>query len=279
MREKEISLTTYSMKVLTKRQLYSSLYGWGFYVAIFISVMICSFVLRNFLQGIREENIFITSYPLNLPLFVSVVVISFYLVIVSAISISREREQGTLEVLFYGPVSPSSFLLGKYFTDMVLYFIILGFFVVYFLGVSVLTNLGFTVALGKALLFSIFLASCMISFGLFISSATGRVRSSIIWLVGILIAFIGIWFLQNWLFAYIPSEALPSWLQYIQKTLGIANRLINWVSPFAYLSRGMESIAVGTIKPYLLNILYSVIYTVVLLILSVAILKAKGVRA
>jgi len=278
MKEKGISISFYSMRVLIKRELISSLYGWGVYAAMFIAFLVSSFILRNFLRGIREENIFISSYPLNFPLFVSVVIISFYLVVVSAISISREREQGTLEVLFYGPVSSSSFLLGKYFTDMILYMIILGFSAIYFLGVSLLTNLGFTYLLVKAFLLSIFLASCVISFGLFISSLTGRVRSSIIWLVGILLAFLGLWFLQN-MFLTFPPEAFTSWLLYIRKTLFVTQHIINWVSPFSYLSRGMESIRIGSVKPFVLNIVYSIIYTVVLLFLSIYILKAKGVRA
>lgn len=278
MKEKGISISFYSMRVLIKRELISSLYGWGVYAAMFIAFLVSSFILRNFLRGIREENIFISSYPLNFPLFVSVVIISFYLVVVSAISISREREQGTLEVLFYGPVSSSSFLLGKYFTDMILYMIILGFSAIYFLGVSLLTNLGFTYLLVKAFLLSIFLASCVISFGLFISSLTGRVRSSIIWLVGILLAFLGLWFLQN-MFLTFPSEAFTSWLLYIRKTLFVTQHIINWISPFSYLSRGMESIRIGSVKPFVLNIVYSIIYTVVLLFLSIYILKAKGVRA
>lgn len=278
MEEKEIFLSAHTMKILAKRELLSSLYGWGLYIAIFISFLVSSFILKNFLQGIRENNIFISSYPLNFPLFTSVVIISLYLVIVSAISISREREQGTLEVLFYGPVSSFSFLMGKYITDMLLYFIILGFFAIYFLGVSFLTNLGFTIALVKAFVVSIFLASCVISFGLFISSLTGKVRSSIVWLIGILLAFLGIWFLQN-IFLRIPSEALSSWMRYLQKTIGIIYHFVNWVSPFSYLSRGMESIWLGSMKPFLLNILYSVLYTVILLALSVHILRAKGVRA
>jgi len=277
MSNRELSLSIRSMKILTKRELLSSLYGWGIYGAMFVSFLVSSFIIRNFLKGIGENNILISSYPLNFPLFISVIVISLYLVIVSAVSISREREQGTLEVLFYGPVSSFSFLLGKYFTDMILYFIITGFSLIYFFGVSLLTNLGFTPILLKAYLLSIFIASCVISFGLFISSLTGRVRSSIIWIIGILIAFLVIWFLQN-IFLYFPPEVLSPPLRYIQKALSVAYYFINWISPFSYLSRGMESIQLGSPKPFLLNILYSVIYTVVLLSLSVYILKAKGVR-
>jgi len=275
---KNMSLSFHSIKVLIKREILASLYGWGFYVAIFISLFVSSFIVKNFLGGIKGDDIFISSYPLNFPLFVSVVIISLYLVIISAVSISREREQGTLEVLFYGPVSSFSFLFGKYLTDMFLYLIILGFFAIYFLGVSFLANLGFTPALIKAFFLSIFLASCMISFGLFISSITGRVRSSIVWLIGILLAFLAIWFFQSMLRG-IPSEALSSWLLYLQKTLNIARHFINWISPFSYLTRGMESIRIGNVKPYLLNILYSVAYTAVLWSLSVYILKTKVARA
>ena len=75
MSDKEISLSVYNMKVLAKRELTSSLYGWGFYAAIFISSLVSSFILKNFLQGIIAENIFITSFPLNFPFFTSIIIL------------------------------------------------------------------------------------------------------------------------------------------------------------------------------------------------------------
>ena len=89
MSETAISLSAHSTKILIKREIISAFYGWGFYVAIFISCLVSSLILRNFLQGIREDNIFISSYPLNFPLFVSMVITSLYLVLVSAVSISH----------------------------------------------------------------------------------------------------------------------------------------------------------------------------------------------
>jgi len=277
MAKKKFSLTAHSIKVLIKKELVGSLYGWGFYGAIFVSLIICSFILKNFIGGIREENILISSYPLNFPLFVSVIVVSLYLVIISAISISREREQGTLEVLFYGPVSSFSFTIGKYFKDIFLYLITLIFFAVYFFGVSSLTNLGFTYSLTKALALSIFWVSCVISFGLFISSLTGRVRNSIIWLIAILLAFLAIQFVHS-IFLNFPEEALSSPLVYLRKTLYYISKGISWVSPFSYISRGMESIQIESMKLYLLNIAYCIVYSVIFLVLSVYILKLKGVR-
>jgi len=277
MAKKSFSLTVHSIKVLIRRELFSSLYGWGIYGAIFASFIVCSLLLKNFTGGIREENILISSYPLNLPLFASVIIVSLYLVIISAISISREREQGTLEVLFYGPVSSLSFIMGKYFKDIFLYLITLIFFAVYFFGVSLLTNLGFTYSLVKALALSILWVSCVISFGLFISSLTGKVRNSIIWLVAILLAFLAIQFAHS-IFLGFPEEALSTSLLYLRRTLYYISKGTSWVSPFSYISRGMDSIQIESMKLYLLNIIYCIVYSVIFLVLSVYILKLKGAR-
>ena len=278
MSQKKLSILMNTMGTLTKRELVSSLRGWGIYIAAFVSFLVSSWMLNNHLNTLKENTIIITSYPLETPLSWSVIIVSLYLVFISAISISREREQGTLEVLWYGPVSSFSYLLGKYFKDIILYLIVLVFFGVYFWVVSTITNLGFTIDLAKAFLVSIFVVSCFVSFGLFISSLATRVRSSVIWLVGILLAFLALWF-ANSILNLLPEESLSSSLLYIRRTLSLIFTLINWISPFSYLSRGMGSIPVGNNLIYTLNIVYSIIYSVILLSLSMFILKRKGVKA
>ncbi len=278
MSQKKLSISMNTMGTLTKRELASSLRGWGIYIAVFVSFLISSWMLNSHLNTLKENTIMITSYPLETPLSWSVIIVSLYLVFISAISISREREQGTLEVLWYGPVSSFSYLLGKYFKDIILYLIVLVLFGIYFWVVSTITNLGFTIDLAKAFLVSIFVVSCFISFGLFISSLATRVRSSVIWLVGILLAFLALWFASS-ILNVLPEESLSSSLIYLRGTLSLIFTLINWISPFSYLSRGMGSIPVGNNLIYTLNIVYSIIYSVILLSLSMFILKRKGVKA
>ncbi|RLE06789.1 hypothetical protein DRZ78_04095 [Candidatus Aerophobetes bacterium] len=277
MNKGEFSLSGRTIGVLAKRDLISTLHGWGIYIATFISFLASSFILKNYLDSIRENNISISSDPLNYPLFISVVIVSFYLAILSAISISREKEQGTLEVLFYGPVSSPSFILAKYIKNMLTYLIMVGLFFVYFSGVSGLTNLGISYGLIEAILFSIFFASCMISFGLLISSLTERVRSSILWLVGIFLAFLAIQISYTILLG-IPEESMSSPLIYLGNTLSVISKGIGWISPFSYLTRGMDAISLGNLRIYGLNIVYCVIYSLILLILSVIIFEKKGVR-
>ncbi|TET07728.1 hypothetical protein E3J84_07075 [Candidatus Aerophobetes bacterium] len=275
--QKEFSLSIHTVRALAKKDLYSTLSRWGIYIAAFISFIASSFILKNFLDSIKENDILISANPLNYPLFISTIIISFYLAILSAISISREKDQGTLEVLFYGPVSCPTYILGKYIKDMLTYLVVVVFFLAYFWGVSFLTNLGFSYGLVKIIFVSIFSVSCIVSFGLFISSLTGKMRNSIIWLIGILILFLVIQVGQTILFS-IPEEKMSPVLTYLGNTLSVVSRGVNWISPFSYLTRGIDAVSLDNAFLYWLNILYSIIYSAILLVLSIFTLKRKGVK-
>lgn len=277
MAQKGLSLSIQTIKALSKRDLYSTLRSWGIYIVAFLSFIASSFILKNYLDSIQADNILISADPLNYPLFVSVIIISFYLAILSAISVSREKDQGTLEVLFYGPVSSLTYILGKYIKDILTYLVMVVFFLVYFWGVSLLTNLGFSYGLLKTILVSIFSVSCIVSFGLFISSLTGKMRNSIIWLVGILALFLVVQVGQTILLG-MPEENMSPVLTYLGDTLSVISRGINWVSPFSYLTRGIDAVYLDNTLLYGLNILYSIVYSAILLLLSIFILKRKGVK-
>lgn len=277
MAQKGFSLSIQTIKALTKRDLYSNLRSWGIYIVAFLSFVASSFILKNYLDSIQADNILISADPLNYPLFISVVIISLYLAILSAVSISREKDQGTLEVLFYGPVSSSTYILGKYIKDILTYLVMIIFFLVYFWGVSLLTNLGFSYGLLKTILVSIFSVSCIVSFGLFISSLTGKMRNSIIWLVGILGLFLAVQLGQTVLLG-MPEESMSPVLTYLGDTLSVVSQGINWISPFSYLTRGIDAVYLDSTLLYGLNILYSLVYSAVLLSLSILILKQKGVK-
>jgi len=277
MAQKGFSLSIQTIKALSKRDLHSTLRSWGIYIVAFLSFIASSFILKNYLDSIKADDILISADPLNYPLFVSVIIISFYLAILSAISISREKDQGTLEVLFYGPVSSLTYILGKYIKDILTYLVMVVFFVVYFWGVSLLTNLGFSYGLLKTILVSIFSVSCIVSFGLFISSLTGKMRNSIIWLVGILALFLAVQVGQTILLG-MPGENMSPVLTYLGDTLSVVSQGINWISPFSYLTRGIDYIYLDNALLYGLNILYSLAYSAILLLLSILILKRKGVK-
>lgn len=271
-------LSRKAIGVLTKRDFLSDLRGWGIYGVVVISFLLSSFFLGRYLGGIRENNIRISTDPLSTFLFFpSVIMISFYLTILSSVSVSGEKDQGTLEVLFYGPVNSSAFIIAKYLKQMLIYLVVVAFFFAYFWGVSGLTNLGFSLNLVKSIFLSIFLVSCWISFGLFISSLTNKMRSSVLWVVGVFLALWALYFGQGLLLGF-ATEEMPAFLAYVGTTVSFIYHAIWWISPLSYLSRGMDAVQVGSMWLYGMSILYSVVYSAVLIILSILILKRKGVR-
>ena len=63
-------------KTLFKRDFLYTLYSWGYYAAIFASFLVSSFILKNFVDGIREEDILVSAYLLHHPLYITLVIIS-----------------------------------------------------------------------------------------------------------------------------------------------------------------------------------------------------------
>ena len=74
-----------------KRDLSVAVKSWGPYLAAAISFFASSLVLKNYLSGIGDDNILIASNPLNFPLYISLVVVSFYLAYFRRIDIKRKR--------------------------------------------------------------------------------------------------------------------------------------------------------------------------------------------
>ena len=271
------TLPGHTIKALVRRDFYSITKGWGPYAAAAVSFLASSFLLKNYLGTMKMDDIMVSADPLNFPLLISLVVVSFYLAIVSTISISREKDQGTLEVLFYGPVNSSSYLVSKYLADMFVYLLLAGLLVVYFLAVSLVTNIAVSWSLVKAIIMSVFSASCIICFSLFVSSFTSKMRSSIIWLVAILLLFLAIQSSHNILLS-LSEEAVSPVLVYLRNTLSLFSGILDWVSPFSLLDRGMESISIGNPKLYVMNVVFALVYSVVFLLASMLVLERKGVR-
>jgi len=276
-KKRSVAHSLYAIKALTRRDFFSMLNGWGLYSAATISFLASSFLANNYLKAIWSNNYQISSDPLISPLFISIIVVSFYLAIISASSISRERDHGTLEVLFYGPVDSVSFLVAKYIKDILVYLVIVVFFFIYFTVVFKITRIDFSWQLMKTIFYSILLVSCVISFSLFISSLTSKMRTSIILLIGILVAFLVIQLFHSMLLN-MDEENLSTSIIFLRKGLGIISQVTRWISPFAGFMSSKKFMGIGTIQPYGMGVLYSIVYSFIFLFLSVQILERKGVR-
>jgi len=242
-----------------------------------LSLVIAAFVLKSSLSGVADIKATVIASPLTLALFFAVALGTTYLALCSAMAIARERETGTLEVLFYGPVDSVSYVFGRFIEQIMTFVTMLVFFAVYFVIAGSFTNIGFSVTFLLMLIFSVFVAGAMVSFGIFISSLIGRIRSSIIVFLALVIFFLGFSLGYNVL-VNIPGDQLTMTQTYLRVILQAVNTVLAWVSPFAYLQRGFDAAALHEVSNYLVSIGQTLVYSLVLLVASIVCFNKRGVK-
>ena len=263
--------------ILAKRELRSAVFGIGVYLAILTSLIISSIILQNILMAVSRDRMLIIASPFSYPLFVAAGACTIYLAISAATSIARERDSQTLELLFYGPVNHSSYIFSKYLKGVLTYLFIILFLSIYFISSSLISNLGLSFRLLGVLILSFFLSSCVISFGILISTLTENVRTSILFFLGIVGGLIAIQITLE-ILANMGETSLHPAIRYLINTLGVIHAVVKWISPFYYLNEGLDAVSSGSAGRFFLSGITSIIYTAVMLLSSVFALKGKGVR-
>lgn len=255
--------------------------GLGLYVSLFIALMASSVILRNNLAYAEENGVIVMIRPLYVPFVVTTVVSSLYLALVSVTTIARERDQGTLEVLFYGPVDGPSYFLSKYGTVMLagLCVVTIGF--LWSLAYAQLTNLVFSPDLLLVLILSLGVTSAVIAFAMLVSTVGRSMRSSLVLFLAVVTVFLVIQGGHEALSGLplsVPANRINPVL-YLRDALALLNRLAQWLSPYSHLNTGIEALTVGNIGLYLAMLAVSVVYTAAFLALGMVLLARKGVRA
>jgi hypothetical protein len=111
-----------------------------------------------------------------------------------------------------------------------------------------------------------------------VSTATSRMRNSIIWMVALLGSFLAIQ-LANGILLRLDESAVSPLVQYMKTTISVVNTGIGWVTPFASLNKGIQAIVIGNDRQYLGSILFAILYSAFFLVASAAVLRKKGVQA
>jgi len=263
--------------VLVKRELRSTIYGVGIYVAIFFSLIISAFIIENYLEAIIRDQMLISSNPLSYPLFIATTVFAIYLALTSVTSIAREKDMQTMEVLFYSPIDHTTYILSKYFKGLLSYIFMIPFLIIYFTMASVMSNFGLSGDFLRVILLSLFISSCVISFGIFISTLTENVRTSVLLFMGIVGGLIVIQVAHNMLLKMHVAN-LSSPIINLKYTVSIIHNSVKWASPFYYLSQGIEAVSIGSATKYTLSAVFSMIYSFIALFFAILIITKKGVR-
>ncbi|HHV43718.1 MAG TPA: ABC transporter permease subunit [Firmicutes bacterium] len=249
----------------------------GIYVVMVLSLLLGAFALRSTLTTVANMKGGVLTSPLTFALFLAVSLGGTYIALCSAMAIARERETGTLEVLFYGPVDSISYIFGRFLEQVFTFVTMLVFLTIYFLFAGIYTNVGFSTNFLLMLVFSVFVVGGMVAFGIFISSLMGRTRSSIIVFLALVIFFLGMSFGYRVL-VNIPSDELSVAQTYLRIIFQVINSVLSWISPFAYLQRGFDAAALREMGNYFITIGQTLVYTVVCLALAIFCFKKRGVK-
>lgn len=273
-----------AIKVIGKKDFIDTFKSFGVYIVsgiIFLISFIGFYILNEAGKG---ENVDILygmgvekSVIINLIFMFAVVFISFlYIGINSVTTIAKEKQEKTIELLFYSPINEFSFIAGKFFGKISTYLLILLLSAIFFILLSLVFSISVSSDFLKVAVLSIFLISCVIAGGLFLSTLSSNVTTSIFLLIGFTILLMiieGIGGILN----FLPSDP-ASLIGTIKNLLSNILLLTHYISPFSYYNMGAEAIGKNDNMQLFLSMLYSIAYSLIFLMISIIILLKRGIK-
>jgi ABC-type transport system involved in multi-copper enzyme maturation permease subunit len=237
--------------------------------------LLSSYFLGNLLNAISSLSLIVSADPTRIPLFISVIALGLYLGITSSLSISHEREQRTLEILFYGPVTPFLRIAALFFRDLTVFAASVAILLLEMLLVSIATNLPPGIHSLRAAGASLLLVCPMISLSLLISTLCRRARASVLLFVCLFAVLAGLQ-VASMVLSSIPTEGLSLFMLYLRRALSLFLGWARWVSPFSYLVQTGGGLTGSTTGVTARILLAAVAYSIVLLAAARFVLAKKG---
>jgi len=195
---------------------------------------------RSALGEVSAGYVTVLAQPFAIPLIVMSLLGGLFGALSSGISVARERELGTLETLFFGPITHRQYLLGKYLAHLALYTGMLAMFMVAIYLWALMTHLVFEPGLLGVAAMSIAAASAMIGLGLLAGTLMHTTRGTLFLLVGFVLVLLALQIGEIALTIAVSVGGIVS-LVVLRDTVSAVNEVATWLSPLTYLLRGEEA--------------------------------------
>ncbi|MBN2044349.1 MAG: hypothetical protein JW757_04945 [Anaerolineales bacterium] len=270
----------HAIKTIMERVSQTRFWGLGIFVTLAVSLAFSSVLLVNFSRFTETNLITVEKQPLTAPILLSVILISLYLSLTISLNVSREYSNNTIEMLFYGPVDESAYMLGNFFAQLkVFLYSLIGILV--WLNLSIwLLNLDFRLDIFLMLGVSILMCGQWVAFGLLVASWGGKRRNTLVYFMLTILLIGGIQagdFIAATL-VQIQSPTATDPLVVARNVLSGINGLISWISPYSQLSSAFEAILENSTSGFLGNLVLMFVEMILMLASSILLLKKKGVR-
>ena len=241
-----------------------------------IIVLGACLVLINYRNAVLRDYVLVLRNPFSSALTVASTLSAIYLAIASCAAMTREKEEGTLYVLFTGPVNAVSFVLGSFVAQILTNVLMLAVLGTSFWLISLMTGFLLPPGIIASMAYVLIATSGMIALGVLVAAAVGKTRAAI--LVLLLFVFAVLILQGGDSLLYRPSfQGTDSQLLVVGRTFHTLNSITKWVSPFSYLVNGLDAIFIRRGMDVALNLVSSILFSTVSLVLAVRTLAAKGV--
>ena len=262
--------------VIAWREARAVMRGMGVYVALALALVAATWVLLIDVRALEAAGLLVLADPFRSPLAIAMLVLAAFLALSAAVSTARDRESGTLEVLFYAPVDEITCVLGKVGGLLVVYIAALPILFASFALLALITGFALTPAILLSLALSIVPVAEVVSFGVLLSVGTSRVRTAVLLLVGATAVLLGA-ALAYGMVLLVPITDPSSPVLALRDALAAVDAIVWWISPFAYLERVVDGALTGAWRTALMSLAAAVAYTLLMMAGAAYWLRRRGV--
>lgn len=273
-----LGLRLHAARIVAARELRLAVTGIGAYVVAAIALLAAGWIVSNDVRAIRASDLLVLEHPFQTSATVIVLLISLFLGVSAVVSVARERDRGTLEVLFYGPIDELSYLVGKLVGQLGGYLAILLMVLIGLLLLSFLTGFGLTGSVVAGLVLSVVAVAQVVAVALLLSVVGGRLRSGVLLFMGITLVLVAIG-LGNQFLAAVPIESATSPVLPLRDALATLQSIVAWVSPYVALERTIDSITLGAWGTAAFVCGLALVYAAAATLAAALVLRRRGVRA
>jgi ABC-type transport system involved in multi-copper enzyme maturation permease subunit len=262
--------------VIAWREAKAAMRGMGCYIALTLALIAATWMLLVDVRAVQAAGLLVLADPFRPSVSVAILVLALFFAVSAAVSAARDREGGTLEVLFYGPVDEITYVLGKAGGLLLAYLAALPLLLASLALLASMSGFALTPPVLVSLVLSIVPVAEIVGFGILLSVGIGRVRSAVLLLVGIVALLLGIEVAYG-MVLLVPISDPASPVLPLRDTLAALTAAAAWISPFAWLERVVEGTMAGAWRSALLSLAAAILYTVLMIGLAAFWLRRRGV--
>jgi hypothetical protein len=262
---------------ISRQEVRDAVHGWSLYLASAAVVLVGVILVYNTLRSVAESGLEIVSRPFYVPLLFATSIGAVYLAAWAVLAIARPRDQGALRVLFFAPIDPVG-LVGAHLVGAIgVYILFVVLTTPLFAVLAALTNLPLPATLFAGVLVSPALVAPAIAIGLFISAIASSARSAVFLLAAALALILAAQIGYTALLQIPPTSRYYDALLFLRELLLVVRETLQWVSPLALLSQGLDAAFRGSWRELLLYVASGIGGAAVWLALAVWALARRGV--